>query len=91
MDVNVIGNDTQAFKFRLKGTDGDFWAIIPGFKKSEGWYTVTIPLTDFLDGDGTGTNHLPKVENVNGDFGLATNGAAGYVNMCIDNIRFEKK
>ena len=91
MDVNVIGNDTQEFKFRLNGTDGDFWAIIPGFKKSEGWYTVTIPLTDFLDGNGTGTNHLPTVDNVNADFGLATNGAAGFVNMCIDNIRFEKK
>lgn len=91
MDVNVIGDDTQEFKFRLNGTDGDFWAIIPGFKKSEGWYTVTIPLTDFADKDGKGTNHLPTVENVNSDFGLATNGAPGFVNMCIDNIRFEKK
>ncbi len=91
MDVNVLGNDTQAFKFRLNGSSGDFWAIIPGFKQSGGWYTVTIPLTDFVDGDGTGTNHLTSLAGVDADFGLATNGDAGYVNMCIDNIRFEKK
>lgn len=91
MDVNVLGEDTQAFKFRLNGTDGDFWAIIPSFKKGGGWYTVTIPLTDFLDDGGIGTKHLPNVDNINADFGLATNGDAGFVNMCIDNIRFEKK
>lgn len=90
MDVNVLGNKTQDFKFRLKGTDGDFWAIIPGFENKDGWYTVTIPLTDFVDGDGYGTNHIPNVQNVNSDFGMATAGDPGMVNMCIDNIRFEK-
>jgi hypothetical protein len=75
----------------LNGTDGDFWAIIPGMENNGGWYTVTIPLTDFYDQDGTGTNQLPNVQNINADFGLATAGAAGAVNMCIDNIRFESK
>jgi hypothetical protein len=91
MDVNVLGGTTQDFKFRLNGTDGDFWAIIPGMENNGGWYTVTIPLTDFYDQDGTGTNQLPNVQNINADFGLATAGAAGAVNMCIDNIRFESK
>ena len=90
MDVNVLGGKTQEFKFRLNGDDGDFWAIIPDFENKGDWYTVTIPLTNFLDKDGVGTNHLPNVQNVTKDFGLATNGAAGMVNMCIDNIRFEK-
>lgn len=91
MDVNVLGGTTQEFKFRLNGTDGDYWAIIPPFQNRGGWYTVTIPLTSFKDGDGTGSNTLPNVQNINADFGLATNGAAGAVNICIDNIRFERK
>ena len=90
MDVNVLGTTTQKFKFRLNGSDGDFWAIIPGFENKGGWYTVTIPLTEFKDGDGNGTNRLPNVQNITNDFGLATAGDAGFVNMCIDNIRFEK-
>jgi len=90
MDVNVLGGKTQEFKFRLNGEDGDFWSIIPGFENKGDWYTVTIPLSSFVDGDGYGTKHLPNVQNITKDFGLATNGAAGMVNMCIDNIRFEK-
>ncbi|GAO29144.1 hypothetical protein JCM15548_11306 [Geofilum rubicundum JCM 15548] len=72
MDVNVLGDKSQDFKFRLNGSDGDFWAIIPGFENKGGWYTVTIPLTDFYDQDGTGTNQLPNVQNIDADFGLAT-------------------
>lgn len=90
MDVNVLGGTTQELKFRLNGSDGDFWAIIPGLQNQGGWYTVTIPLTSFKDGDGTGNNRLPNVQNINQDFGMATNGAAGAINICIDNIRFEK-
>jgi len=91
MDVNVLNNKTPDFKFRLKGGDiGDYWAIIPGMSNKGGWYTVTIPLTDFYDGDGKGDNRLPNVQDVNQDFGLAANGG-GPTDICIDNIRFEKK
>jgi hypothetical protein len=90
MDVNVLGTTTPPFKFRLNGTDGDFWAIFGGMANKGGWYTVTIPLTDFVDDNGTGTNHLPNVQNISADFGLALAGA-GMTNICIDNIRFEPK
>ena len=90
IDVNVLGGTTPAFKFRLNGTDGDFWSIIPGFENKGGWYTVTIPLTEFRDGNGTGSNRLPNVQNITNDFGMATSGDAGFYNICIDNIRFEK-
>lgn len=90
IDVNVLGGTTPAFKFRLNGTDGDFWSIIPGFENKGGWYTVTIPLKSFKNGDGYGTTVLPNVQNITKDFGLATAGDAGNVNMCIDNVRFEK-
>lgn len=92
MDVNVLNeNDkTPEFKFRLNGSIGDYWSIIPALSNKGGWYTVTIPLTGFFDGDGYGENSLPNVQGINQDFGLAANGA-GFTNICIDNIRFEKK
>jgi hypothetical protein len=90
MDVNVLGPTTPRFKFRLTGSDGDFWAIFGGLQNTGGWYTVTIPLTDFFDGDGLGSNRLPNVQNIDGDFGLALAGE-GTTNICIDNIRFEPK
>lgn len=91
MDVNVLGANTGTFKFRLSGKDGDFWGVIPSIENRGGWYTITIPLTSFLDGDGYGSNHLPNVENVNGDFGLCFSGSENqFVDMCIDNVRFEK-
>ena len=86
MDVNVLGAKTPPFRFRLKGSDGDFWATFGGLDNRGGWYTVTIPLTDFVDG----STQLPNVQNVDSDFGLALVGE-GETNVCIDNIRFEKK
>lgn len=91
MDVNVLSGTTQNMKFRLKGTDGDFWYIMPGIENKGGWHTVVIPLDQFVDGDGEGSNHLPNVQNIDSDFGMATAGEAGFVDMCIDNIRFEPK
>ena len=90
MDVNILGDKTPPFKFRLKGTDGDFWLIFGGLENRGDWYTVSLPLTDFVDEDGTGVNHLPNVQNVNSDFGLALAGE-GETNICIDNVRFEPK
>jgi hypothetical protein len=86
MDVNVLGPTTPPFKYRFKGSDGDFWATFGGLENKGGWYTVTVPLTDFYDG-GT---QIPNVQNINEDFGLALAGQ-GETNICIDNVRFEPK
>ena len=86
MDVNVLGAKTPPFRFRLKGSDGDFWATFGGLDNRGGWYTITIPLTDFVEG----SNQLPNVQNIDSDFGLALSGE-GETNICIDNVRFEKK
>lgn len=87
-DVNVLADITGNMKFRLKGTDGDFWSVIPGLQNKGGWYTVTLPLTSFIIDGGTAV--IPNVANVDSDFGMAYSGAGEHVNMCIDNVRFEK-
>lgn len=89
MDVNVLADITGDMKLRLKGSDGDFWAVIKGLPNKGGWYTVTVPLTDFLIDGGTST--IPNMANIDSDFGMAYTGPGEHVNMCIDNIRFEPK
>ena len=86
MDVNVLTTSTGDFKFRLKGTDRDFWAIIPGFVAKGGWYTITIPLKSFNDNGKL----ITDMSTIDSDFGLAYGGPGEHVNMCIDNVRFEK-
>jgi len=91
MDVNVLESTTPPFKFRLKGSDiGDYWLVFGGLENKGEWYTVTLPLADFADQDGLGSNHLPNVQAVDQDFGLALAGE-GLTNICIDNVRFEPK
>lgn len=87
LDVYPIETSTGDFKLRLKGADGDFWAPIHGFAAKGGWYTVTVPLTDFSASDGS---KIPTMANMDSDFGMAYGGPGEHVNMCIDNIRFEK-
>ena len=86
LDVNALDEVKGEMKLRLKGSDGDFWAVIPGLKNKGGWYTVTIPLTSFDDNG----KKIPNMNNIDGDFGMAYTGAGEHVNLCIDNIRFEK-
>jgi hypothetical protein len=86
MDVNVLATVNGNFKFRLKGTEGDFWAVIPGFQAKGGWYTITIPLSSFND-NGKLINDMHSIDS---DFGLAYAGPGEHVNMCIDNVRFER-
>lgn len=95
-DIQVLDPITGGvLQWRLKGTEGDFWNRWTPWEESgsfstNGWITVTIPLIEFTDDFGNGTLTLTDLNSVTEDFGLAFNDGDSQVNICIDNVRFEK-
>ncbi|MFH0760842.1 MAG: glycan-binding surface protein [Bacteroidota bacterium] len=94
-DINTLEPMTGGqLRLRFNGTEGDFWYLWAPWAESgsyttDGWITVTIPITDFRDQWGSGSNKPTDMSKVDADFGMAFDGGASMVNICVDNMRFE--
>jgi len=94
-DINILEPMTGGqLRLRFNGDEGDFWYLWAPWAESgsymtDGWITVTIPITAFKDQWSWGPNSPTDMSKVTADFGMAFDGGASKVNICVDNMRFE--
>ncbi len=92
-DINVLEPITGGeFAWRLKGSAGDFWYYWKPWESSgsyttNGWVTISIPLTSFY----AGSTPISDLSTITEDFGVAFNNGNSQVKACIDNVRFEQQ
>jgi len=91
--VSPITAGAIEFTFKSSSTEYDSfyqpWNS-PGYIQPVGWYTVSLPITSFKDNYGWGTNGITDMNTITSDFGMAFNLGTSLVNICVDNVRFEK-
>ncbi len=97
-DIKVLAPITGGnIKFRLEGSEGDFWFMLgpagpsgANVPVTGGWTTMTVPISAFKDNWGWGTNSPTDLSKVTGSFGAAFDNGSSAVNVMIDNVRFHK-
>lgn len=96
-DIYIVEPITAGeIKHRLTVGGTDFWYNYKPWEGEEGgyhtdgWITVTVPLTDFRDADGNGTNTITDMSQEMGEWGMNWNGGPSKVNIAVDNYRFER-
>ena len=95
MDINILEpvGSAVVLKFRLKGSDDDFWYV---WKIGEqfsaatpGWITVSLPLSGFKNDNGNGSVGITDMSKQGSEYDLTAGWGAGNINMCVDNVRFQ--
>lgn len=101
LDINIIEPITAGnLKLRLNTSEGDYWwALGPAAPRGDGsnvdasggWITITVDISEFRDNFGWGDNSPTDLSDVPNEFGMAFDNGDAYINVLIDNVRFEQK
>ncbi|MDR2474874.1 MAG: IPT/TIG domain-containing protein [Bacteroidales bacterium] len=87
LDVRVISG-SGAIRLELQSGGTQYMAVV-NLEDKGGWYTATVPFSDFKDEWGSGSNSLPDL--VINEFGATDGGEGETMTLLIDNVRFEPK
>jgi hypothetical protein len=86
-DTKVISGSGN-IRLELKSsTDNTQYMAVVAVADQGGWFTITVPFSEFKDNWGSGTNSLPDL-NID-EFGATDGGEGNTMELLIDNVRFE--
>ena len=86
-DVRVL-RGSGAIRLELESGGTQYMAVVNIPNDKTVWRTVTVSLSEFKDGWGSGENSLPDL-NI-GEFGATDGGNGDTMELLIDNVRFER-